>query len=318
MNQPRVIQAVFGTYLDLFTNGIGQILLDPPTGPYPFGNSVELAAVSAPGSYFFGWGGSVKGSANPVSVYVVSATPSVTALFGALQSNQVSLTVLPDAGGTVNVTPQAQFYTNGATVSLSALPAGDFRFTGWGGDAGGVSNPLLLTLDSSKLVRASFAASTSTNPPAITQQPAGGTFGPGGSALLSVQVAGDGPFSYQWRFNGSALPGATTSAWLLQGITSPLVGLYDVIVSSSLGSVTSSVASVAIFGLEMASSGETPVPLLTLDAAPASIFDLQFSPDISRTNWFLLSTVQVQVQQLHYVDLPLTNNPARFYRAVPK
>ena len=162
MDQPRAVQALFGTSLSLLTNGNGQVLLNPPAGPYLFGSSVQLTALPSQGSYFFGWAGAATGLGNPISVTVTNM-PGITALFGALKSNQVSLTVLQNSNGTVVVNPASSVFANGDTVTLTAVPAANYFFTGWGGDASGTSNPLALLLDTNKLVTASFALAPPTN-----------------------------------------------------------------------------------------------------------------------------------------------------------
>jgi hypothetical protein len=45
----------------------------------------------------------------------------------------------------------------------------NYVFSGWGGDASGESNPLLLTLGTSKLIKANFALVTTTNLPPVVQ-----------------------------------------------------------------------------------------------------------------------------------------------------
>ena len=155
MDQPRAVQALFGTSLNLFTNGNGQVLLNPPTGPYVFGSTVQLTALPSPDSYFFGWSGAASGFASPLQFTVTNAS-GITALFGVLRSNQVLLTVLPSANGTVEINPARSVYNTGDTVTLTALPATNYVFTEWGGDASGTVNPLVLLLDTSKLITASF------------------------------------------------------------------------------------------------------------------------------------------------------------------
>jgi len=48
-------------------------------------------------------------------------------------------------------------------------------------------------------------------PPSITQQPSGATINSGGSAQLSVNAAGTGPFTYQWYSGAGPLSGGTTA-----------------------------------------------------------------------------------------------------------
>jgi len=58
----------------------------------------------------------------------------------------------------------------------------------------------------------------------------------GQSAVLSVKAVGSGTLTYQWRKNGKAISGATSSSWLLHGATAADGAVYDVVVSNSLGS----------------------------------------------------------------------------------
>ena len=169
MDQPRTVQAVFGTSLTLFTNGSGQVLMIPPTGPYPFGSTVRLTALPSAGHYFFGWANAASGFGNPLQFTVTNATPGITALFGALKSNQVSLTVLLNGSGSVTINPARNVYTNGDTVALTAVPAATYDFTGWSGDTSGALNPLALTLNANRLLTANFASTTATNLPPVFQ-----------------------------------------------------------------------------------------------------------------------------------------------------
>ncbi len=156
MDQPRAVQALFDTSLTLFTNGSGQVLLTPPAGSYLFGSTVQLTALPSPGYYFFGWANAASGFANPFLFTVTNDTPGITALFEALKPSQVSLAVLPQGNGTVLINPARNVYTNGDTVTLTAVPASNCLFTGWSGDAAGSLNPLVLTLDSDKFILANF------------------------------------------------------------------------------------------------------------------------------------------------------------------
>jgi trimeric autotransporter adhesin len=156
MDQPRAVQALFGTSLTLFTNGNGQVLLDPPTGPYLLGSTVQLTALPPPGSYFFGWSGAASGFVNPL-LFTINNPSEITALFGVLRPNQVLLTVLANPNGTVTIDPLKNVYTIGETVTLTAVPATGYVLTGWGGDASGNVNPLVLSLDTTKHITASFA-----------------------------------------------------------------------------------------------------------------------------------------------------------------
>ena len=317
IDHPRAVQAVFGTSLNLFTNGNGQLFLNPATGPYAFGSSVQLTALPAPGAYFFGWAGAASGFKNPLFITATNAS-GLTALFGALNASQVSLTVLPNGNGTVSVSPSQNVYTNGVTVTLTAWPGANQRFTNWSGDASGNLNPLQLSLTASQVITANFVPGAATNPPVITQPPLSRTLSAGANTLLSFALTGDRPFAYQWRLNSSPLSGATNPTLFLTAVTPAQAGRYDVVVSGPGGAVTSAPASVALFGLEFAANGGGPLPLLILDGAPGTSYRLEHSGNLQPGNWNLLAPVTLGGSRLYFVDAPDTNFFRRFYRAVPQ
>src|SRR5262249_59104088 len=76
--------------------------------------------------------------------------------------------------------------------------------------------------------------------PSITTQPASQTVTVGQTATFSVLATGTGPLSYQWRMNGTNVSGANGSSYTTSATTSGMSGsAYSVIVSNSVGSVTS-------------------------------------------------------------------------------
>ncbi|MBI4663788.1 MAG: immunoglobulin domain-containing protein [Verrucomicrobia bacterium] len=83
-------------------------------------------------------------------------------------------------------------------------------------------------------------------PPTITEPPRDQTVNAGGTAIFAVSAAGEGLLRYQWRFNGSDLPGATNANLIITGVQSAHVGNYSVRVSNAAGSVTSSAARLSL------------------------------------------------------------------------
>lgn len=82
--------------------------------------------------------------------------------------------------------------------------------------------------------------------PTIASQPVSVTAPYGSSPTLIVSANGSGPLTFQWRFNDTALPGATSSSLLLTNITSAQDGAYTCAISNSAGSVVSNVARVTV------------------------------------------------------------------------
>ncbi len=82
--------------------------------------------------------------------------------------------------------------------------------------------------------------------PVIATQPQGPLVVTGGNALLSVQATGTYPLSYRWQLNGTNLPGGTGASYAISNAQPVNAGSYSVIVSNSLGSVTSSVVALRV------------------------------------------------------------------------
>jgi alpha-tubulin suppressor-like RCC1 family protein len=85
----------------------------------------------------------------------------------------------------------------------------------------------------------------------------------GGTVVLGVTAVGQGPFSYQWQFNGTDLVGQTNSSLLLSNAQRNQAGSYTVVISNGSESLVSkpalvSLASVVGWGDD--SSGQNNVP----------------------------------------------------------
>lgn len=153
------VYAYFGTTLTTTTNGGGSITVFPAFSTYPYGTPVTLFAIPNSGNYFGLWGNAASGNQNPLSFNVATANPTVSALFGSLTTNEVSLTLQWDGGGTALVNPATNKCSMGTTVVVTAYADYGEQFLGWGGDASGTSNPLTMVMNSSKNIVAHFSHS---------------------------------------------------------------------------------------------------------------------------------------------------------------
>lgn len=93
------------------------------------------------------------------------------------------------------------------------------------------------------------------SPPVIAQHPSDATAAIGGSATLSVVVSGVGPFVYQWRHDGSPIPGANSATLALNNVQPGNAGSYYVVVSNASGSAPSSPAVLTVLSDEMLPNG---------------------------------------------------------------
>jgi uncharacterized repeat protein (TIGR03803 family) len=88
--------------------------------------------------------------------------------------------------------------------------------------------------------------------PVIVLQPASQTALVGAMVQFTVAADGSGPFNYQWQQDGTNLAdgggilGSSTPALTLSNVSSASIGTYTVVVSNSLGGVTSSGAGLVV------------------------------------------------------------------------
>lgn len=82
--------------------------------------------------------------------------------------------------------------------------------------------------------------------PSITVQPQDVLTNAHGTASFSVTADG-GALSYQWLLNGTNIPGATANVFTISDVTQTNLGLYSVMVTNALGSMTSSNAALSMY-----------------------------------------------------------------------
>jgi uncharacterized repeat protein (TIGR02543 family) len=142
--------------LTVSTVGHGFINLNN-TGPYHYGDIVELTAVPVTGWSFQGWSGDLLGSVNP-STILIDGNKAVTATF---TQNAYTLAITTVGSGSVNLNNSGLYYY-GDVVQLTAVPATGWSFSVWSGHLSGSANPTTLVIDGNKAVTATFIQSTYT------------------------------------------------------------------------------------------------------------------------------------------------------------
>jgi L-ascorbate metabolism protein UlaG (beta-lactamase superfamily) len=76
----------------------------------------------------------------------------------------------------------------------------------------------------------------------IAEHPASQTIAPGTNTTFSVQAGGAGNLTYQWRHNGTLIPGATSTTLSVTAATAARAGDYDVIIVDGNGTVVTRAA----------------------------------------------------------------------------
>jgi uncharacterized protein YjbI with pentapeptide repeats len=155
-------------------------------------------------------------------LYQGTATFSVTATSGTGMSYQWLKNSANISGAT------SSSYT---IVNAQTTDAGTYSVTIVNGGGSTTSDPATLTVDL---------------PPTITTQPLSQTVTAGQNVTFSVAASSTTSLGYQWYFNGTALPGATSSTLSLGNVQTNNAGNYTVVVSNVAGSVTSGAATLTV------------------------------------------------------------------------
>ena len=192
----------------------------------------------------------------------------VTNSVGNATSNAAILTVNPaPVAPSITTQPASQTVTAGQTATFSVTASGtaplsyQWRKNGTaisGATAASYTTPATPAADNGaqfSVVVTNSAGSVTSNaatltvnvPPSITAQPASQTVTAGQTATFSVTASGTAPLSYQWRKNGTAISGATSASYTTPATTTADNGAqFTVVVTNSVGSVTSNAATLTV------------------------------------------------------------------------
>ena len=166
------------------------------------------------------------------------ASPAVSVDFAAAGTNSSSFTSDPKTG---LLTARTTSEVPGAFL---ATDNGD-----WGSP--GVAGPII--------------------PLTITTPPANKTVNPGDAATFTVEVAGLPRPRYQWRFNGTPIPGETGASLTVLNAQTQVSGLYSVQLDNGLATLTSADARLQIAAAPSAPRWvQTPTELTVLTGGVAT------------------------------------------------
>lgn len=196
-------------------------------------------------------------SASDAATYTVVITGSC----GNVTSNNASLTIT--AGTTINTQPVNQTSCLGGSVTFNVSASGSGTVTyQWKKNGtnitGAISSGLTINPVSAgdaanyTVVVSSACGNTESNiatlsilpATAITIQPVNQTVCLGANATFSVNASGDN-LTYQWRKGTVNISGANSSSYTITGVAAGDVASYNVVVTGTCGSVTSSSVSLA-------------------------------------------------------------------------
>ena len=206
-----------------------------------------------------------------------------------------------------SVGPITQSYLGAGSATFSAdRKVVDLTGGGYCGDYEPVNPPgLVLSFDPSLVEPAIAPTIDATGQPQSQTPPLGGT------ATFAVTAIGTLPITYQWRFNGANILGATNASYTVSPAGLANLGGYDVAVANSAGTNMSSVASLALLDLKMLAA-------VYLSATNGSRYRIDAATELAPTNWITVTNVTITTQPYIYVDYASPTNTYKFYRAVPQ
>jgi len=259
----------------------------------------------------------------------------VTNAAGSATSAVATLAVLVPPSLTTQ--PTNQIVVQGSNAPLSVVAAGtvplgyQWRFNGTN-VSGATTNAYAVTnaqstnagsytvvvTNGAGAATSAVATLTVNIPPSFTMQPNSQTVTQGVNVALTAAATGTAPLSYQWRFKGTNIAGATTNSYTRNNVQVSDAGDYSVVVTNVAGSVTSSNATLTVIPLKPLKFdlvGLLPDSRvrLVLSGEPGN-YAVERVTNLGYWAWFTNLTISDDPAEL--IDEPVTNNVRRFYRAL--
>jgi len=182
--------------------------------------------------------GSLASSSATLTVLVpptlVTPPSSATVVAG----SNVSFTVTAAGNGTLTY----QWFKNGVAMPGATTPTLTFAAAA----ASDAASYTVVVSNAASSVTSSGAVLTVLIAPGITSVPASATVVQGSAAAFTVVASGTAPLTYQWLKNGVALSGAISNVLTLSPATTNDAGNYSVIVTNSVGAITSASATLTV------------------------------------------------------------------------
>ncbi|MDB2567261.1 CotH kinase family protein [Flavobacteriaceae bacterium] len=163
MNSDKSVVALFVKKrysLEISIEGEGEvtekIIKAGSSTDYNSGTIVELSANPVSEWVFVEWKGDLSGSENPTQI-TINKPKKIIAVF---QKKQYPLNIEIEGEGSVEekvIKPGVpNSYNSGTVVSVKAIPKNGWSFLKWSGDVNSLENPIEITVNMSKNIRAEF------------------------------------------------------------------------------------------------------------------------------------------------------------------
>ncbi len=267
--------------------------LVPSTSAPPYNSPVMLVPTFSGGTAVIGSMGvgssditasAVSGASYPTPALASAKTYTLTVTDS--HGNVVSTTCLvtPTSVTITPISPANQTTAPGQLAFTATASGGLTNALTWSASVGSfvgnvwtsptVAGTYTITATSADEPSVSVSTTSSISGPIIMTQPLSQHVCTGSGILLSVSATYAA--SYQWSLNGTPIPGATNSTYTVSVAAEANAGNYTVTVTNGVGSVTSSIAIVAV-GSSI-TSNPMSLSILTTQTASFSVAAQGLSP----------------------------------------
>ena len=196
--------------------------------------------------------------------------------------------------------------TTGAALTLGDIPAAAF----YGGQQSGADGMFFDDY---------YVAAGPSPVPQILLAPKSQTVAAGSTMALGVIASGDPSLSYQWYFNSTLIPGATSPGMWLSNPAPASAGNYSVVVSNSDGHASAS-ATVAVTGSAGAALLSAPISegtngrLVKLQVTANNSYHVLASTNLA--SWAAIGAFFANGSNTTFLDGAAATLPRRYYRLV--
>ena len=138
------------------------------------------------------------------------------------------------------------------------------------------------------------------------------------NATFAVTATGLPVPAYQWRFNGTNIPGATVSSYTRTNVQPGDVGNYSVVITNIAGSITSSNAVLTLIPpapaqFQLVSLQPDRRLRIVFNGDPEWSYTVETSTNL--VNWSALTNLTSASGVFDFVAGSVTNTTQQFYRA---
>ena len=188
--------------------------------------------------------GSVTSASAALMVNAAAAAPSITT-----QPAAVTVTAGASAAFTVaasgNPAPTYQWQKGGVNISGATIATYTIAST-VAGDAGNYAVVVTNSSGSATSTTATLTVSATLTAPTFTTQPASQSAITGASVTFTAAASGNPAPTYRWHKDAVNISGATSATFTIASVVAGDAASYTVIATNSVGSVTSSAATLTI------------------------------------------------------------------------